>query len=259
MAQRRIVQFSEVLNFRDLGGYQTYDSRVTRWGTIYRSDTLQRLTESDLELFRELQISVIVDLRSPSEVRRLGRGLLESEPIRFINASVLPSEEVRERPDDLLFDDDYLASRYLHYLDVGSESFVRAIQAMSVCESYPMVFNCYLGKDRTGVLAALLLGCLNVNRTEIIDDYALSASRVPALLDKLRQEPVTRKAFDRSNPLLFTAHKSTMSRFLDGLDERYGGARKWAISVGVSPTQLDSLGQILLGESSLAVKSQQVV
>ena len=60
----RLVPFTGVLNFRDLGGYETDDGRHTRWGRLFRSDAMHDLTEEDLEMFRGLGIASVVDLRS---------------------------------------------------------------------------------------------------------------------------------------------------------------------------------------------------
>lgn len=245
MTPNRIVPLAGVSNFRDLGGYQTSDGRVTRWGKLYRSDALHDLTEPDLLLFRSLGIVTIVDLRNVTEVERTGRGLLGGELIRFISAPVSLETDI-ERRDTTILDDDYLTNRYLQYLEVGDSAFVRAIEEMAVSENFPLVFNCFFGKDRTGVLAALVLSCLGVNRSEIVDDYALTATRVPFILQKLKADPLYRDTIERTDPILLAAQAATISQFLVELDRRFGSARDWALSVGISSVQLDALEDQLL-------------
>lgn len=246
MTPRRTVPFTEILNFRDLGGYQTPDGRVTRWGRLYRSDVLQTTTEGDLELFRDLGIVTVVDLRSASEVERTGRGLLASEAVRFVNTPMLSSADLEERGDTSNLDSDFLARRYLQYLDLGGGAIVRAIEEMTDINNYPLVFNCFFGKDRTGVLAALVLSCLGVERQVIIDDYALTATRVPLILEKLRSNSVYRETIDRTDPILLAANATTMTQFLCEIDQRYGDARTWARSAGVQPQQFKILADVLL-------------
>ncbi|HEY5267012.1 MAG TPA: tyrosine-protein phosphatase [Acidimicrobiales bacterium] len=243
---QRILPFTGVLNFRDLGGYQTADGRVTRWRHLYRSDVLHDLTANDLELFRSLGVASIVDLRNPAEVERTGRGLLASEPIHFVNASVLSMEAVEEREDTTVLGEDYLWQRYLTYLEIGPNAFVRALEEMAVSDNYPLVFNCFFGKDRTGVLAALVLSCLGVDSQSIVQDYALTETRVELILQKLRADPIHRDTIDQSDPTLFTANARTMSRFLEELNRRHGGARSWAIGAGVDAQLLDLLSDELL-------------
>jgi len=244
--RQRILPFAGVLNFRDLGGYETADGRVTRWRHLYRSDVLHDLTMNDLELFRSLGVASIVDLRNSAEVERTGRGLLASEPIHFINASVLSMEAVEERQDTTVLGEDYLWQRYLTYLEIGPGAFVRALEEMANNDNYPLVFNCFFGKDRTGVLAALVLSCLGVDPQVIAEDYALTETRVEFILQKLRSDPVHRDTIDQSDPLLFSSSARTMSRFLDELNSRHGGARSWALNAGIDAHLLDALREELL-------------
>ena len=76
----RLLPLVGAFNFRDLGGYATVDGRHTRWGRVYRSDTLTALSSEDLEILRELGLRTVVDLRTKNETERDGRGLLEAEP-----------------------------------------------------------------------------------------------------------------------------------------------------------------------------------
>jgi len=240
------VPFTGVLNFRDLGGYRSSDGRTTRWERLYRSDALHDLSESDLALFRRLGIATVVDLRNASEVERTGRGLLATESIRFVNAPVSAGTDVRASRDGELLGPDYLATRYLEYLDVGGSALVQALEEMTDVEKYPMVFNCFFGKDRTGVLAALVLGCLGVSSHDIVRDYAVTASRVPLILDKLRLDPLYRETLERTNPLVLAAEDATISTFLFELDVRYGGAQAWAQHAGLNADRLKLLGDALL-------------
>ena len=242
----RIVPFTGVLNFRDLGGYRTSDERTTRWGHLYRSDALHDLSEIDLSLFRRLGIVTVVDLRNESEVERTGRGLLSSETVRFINAPVLGETEVSASREGEPLAPDYLATRYLQYLEVGGRALVQALEEMTDSEKYPLVFNCFFGKDRTGVLSALVLGCLGVSAHDIVRDYSLTASRIPLILDKLRVDPLYRETIERTDPLVLAARAETMSQFLEELDVRYGGARAWAQSAGLDGDKLKCLSDALL-------------
>ncbi|MGP8009009.1 MAG: tyrosine-protein phosphatase, partial [Acidimicrobiales bacterium] len=126
------------------------------------------------------------------------------------------------------------------------DAFTRAFSELAAVENYPLVFNCFLGKDRTGVLAALVLSCLGVERENIVEDYAFTATRVPFIVEKLRRDPVYRDAIDRTDPVVLAASETTMTRFLEELDRRYGDARGWALSAGVKPDELERLIELLL-------------
>jgi len=141
-------------------------------------------------VFRGLGIASVVDLRSVSEVERTGRGLLTHEPLNFVNSPVLTTLQTDESRVDI--DEGYMARRYLEYLKMGAPAFVRVFEEMTNAESYPLVFNCFLGKDRTGVVAALVLSCLGVRRSSIVEDYALTAPRVVLIVEKLLRDPLLR-------------------------------------------------------------------
>jgi protein-tyrosine phosphatase len=241
----RLLPLVGAYNFRDLGGYPTTDGRTTRWGRLYRSDTLHELTDEDLAVLRDLELASVIDLRTPAEVERVGRGLLGSEPVRYVNLSVLAEEggEQRAAPAARLAD---TAERYLSYLETGRHALVTSFGLMADPGSYPLVFHCQAGKDRTGVLAALVLACLDVERRAIVDDYVLTATRMDLILGRLRRDPYFAGRIDDLPPSVFVVEAATMERFLDGLQEKYGGARSWAQMAGVPTDQLDVLADLLV-------------
>jgi protein-tyrosine phosphatase len=241
----RFIALNGAFNFRDLGGYATSDGRSTRWGRLYRSDSLHNLTQEDIRIVRDLGIGSLIDLRTPSEARRTGRGFMEAEPISYLNVSVTgEGSELEKRPLPSMGDD--LADRYLSYLDGGRAAFVDALRLMADPRSYPLVFSCFFGKDRSGVLAALVLSCLGVEPMDIADDYALSEARMTHLVTFLRQDAAYSDTIDRTPPSLLSANAGTMGSFLGALEQQHGGARRWALDAGISSRDLDSLSLLLL-------------
>ena len=243
----RLLPLVGAYNFRDLGGYPTADGRSTRWGRLYRSDTLHELTDQDLELLRGIGLAGVIDLRTQAEIGRHGRGVLGSEPIRYVNLSVLPeaNSEQQAAPATRI---GAVADRYLSYLEVGRTALVESFSVIADPDSYPLVFHCQAGKDRTGVLAALVLGCIGVERNAIVDDYVLTATRMDLILGRLRRDPHFADRLDELPPSVFAVEASTMERFLDGVDERFGGARAWAFGAGVEEAQLKSLVHLLVAD-----------
>jgi protein-tyrosine phosphatase len=232
-------------NFRDLGGYPAGDSR-TRWGRLFRSDALHELTEGDIALVRRLGLRSIVDLRTPSEAARTGRGRMANEAVLHLDVSVSQDAHGERGSAPSVSDDDTLVTRYIAYLDAGGDAFVRALRQMADGDNLPMVFHCFFGKDRSGVLAALVLDCLGVERDTVVADYALSAVGMPSLLASLARDPVYRETIDRTPPARLAASAGTMELFLGWLDERYGGAAAWARHAGMPPGELDALRSLLL-------------
>ncbi len=232
-------------NFRDLGGYPTTDGGETRWKQLYRSDTLHELTQSDLVALRAIGLRSVIDLRTAAEVERTGRGPLRDEPVGYRHLSVI-QEGISTDPVALppLAELD-LAFLYLRWLDSSPGAFVEALAALGDPDSYPVVFHCAAGKDRTGVLAALVLDIVGVQPTVIVDDYALTAMHLDPILVRQRSDPETAQRMIDA-PQLFGAESHTMENFLDGLYQRYGGARGWAMSCGLTSDDLDRLTSILI-------------
>ena len=107
------------------------------------------------------------------------------------------------------------------------------------------MFHCAAGKDRTGVLAALTLDILGVERDVIIEDYVLTASRMDLIRARQRIDPDTAKRMLEA-PQIFGVEARTMEIFLDVLHGHHGGGRQWALAAGVSDETLDVISRLLL-------------
>src|SRR4051812_37022237 len=245
----RLLPLVGAFNFRDLGGYPTADGRRTRWGRVFRSDTLDALSDDDLGVLRQLGLRTVVDLRTRNEAERDGRGPLGTEPVRYVHLSVLPEEggESVAAPDT---DGASIGARYLWYLEAGAGSLAEALRLVADAGGHPLVFHCTAGKDRTGVLSALVLGCLGVDRETIVDDYMQTATVLHLILDRLRGHPVYGQHLQTGAPSRFGVEAATMEDFLDGLDRRYGGAAAWAVSAGITQQELDELRAHLLEDAT---------
>ena len=192
----RLVPLDGSFNFRDLGGYPAPDGRTTRWGRLYRADALHELTGDDVIRLRELGLRTVVDLRTERELVSSGRGPLGLEEVDFHHLAVVKEGVRADGTSDRAAEGesvaapapagDDLAERYLWYLDVGRVSLVTALMLLGGDQHYPLVFHCAAGKDRTGVLAALVLEILGVERRVIVADYVITADRLRFILQRWR-------------------------------------------------------------------------
>jgi protein-tyrosine phosphatase len=226
-------------NFRDLGGLPTLDGRSTRRGVIYRSDSLHALTDDDVSLVRGLGLATVIDLQSSAEAARVGRGPLAADLIGYVNVSV--SQSNLERPVTTT-----LAERYLSYLDDSGPAFARALGLLADPGTYPAVFHCFFGKDRTGVLAALLLDLVGVERAAIAGDFAASGAGMALIIERLSVDPVYAETFARTPPFLLAAPAEAMDEFFARLNKAFGGTREWALQAGLAAGELDALPDLLL-------------
>lgn len=198
-----------------------------------------------MELLSSLGLTTIIDLRTSRELERTGRGPLGRLPIGFHHLSVIQEEggEAMAAPAP---PGEELSERYLWYLDSGRRSLAQALALVAEPSSLPLVFHCAAGKDRTGVLAALVLDILGVDDEVIVADYVITAERMPLILERYRSDPAFAERMATLPGSRFSVEAATMERFLAGLRARYGGARSWALSSGVPAEALDRMDRTLL-------------
>jgi protein-tyrosine phosphatase len=252
----RLIPLQGSFNFRDLGGYPGSRGRLTRWGRLYRADALHELTAADVGQLRQLGLRTIVDLRTERELARSGRGPLEPEDVAFHHLAVVREAVRGDGTSDRAGEGeavaapapagDDLAERYLWYLDVGRDSLVETLTLLGGDEHYPLVFHCAAGKDRTGVLAALVLSILGVERQVIVADYVITAERLRFIMQRWLADPEFAERMAKVPATRFSVEAPTMEGFLDQLQDRYGGARQWALDAGVSAAVLDRIADLLL-------------
>jgi protein-tyrosine phosphatase len=152
----RHIEFSNLCNFRDVGGYAAEDGRTLQWQRLYRADSLGWLAGDDLTAFRALRVRTVIDLRHPAEVEKAGR-VPEAEGQRYHN---LPIEGRRWNTTpyrEELGVGRYLANRYLEVSEDGVENLRTALETIANADNAPVVIHCAAGKDRTGILTALVL------------------------------------------------------------------------------------------------------
>jgi rhodanese-related sulfurtransferase len=243
----RLIPLDGAFNFRDLGGYRGTGGLVTRWGRLFRSDTLHELSPSDVTLLRSMGLATVIDLRTPREREQTGRGPLEPEPVAYHHLSVIGEGRGGGGEAVAAPDVDDLTERYLWYLEVGTRALAESLTVLGDPASYPLVFHCAAGKDRTGVLAALVLDLCGVESEVIVADYLITAERMELILDRFRADPAFEARMARVPPGRFGVEAGTMERFLEILHGRFGGSEAWALAVGVSPATIEGLRTELLG------------
>jgi len=233
----RTVQLEGCLNFRDLGGYPTRNGGRVRWGQVFRSDALHLLSAADVVRLRdELRIGDVIDLRSTHEVETDGRGLLAQQRIRFHHVPLFDGA-VRREETPIEFD---LSDRYFLLAEYAKMAIARVITTLAETTA-PAVYHCAAGKDRTGVISALLLGVLDVDDEVIVADYALTQENLDAIIARLNSTEGYRAMLAALPPDTLHAQPQTMTALLDKLRARYGSVTSYAQAAGISPATLDRL------------------
>jgi protein tyrosine/serine phosphatase len=207
---------------------------------LFRSDALHALTDSDVATLREqLGMSDIVDLRSSFELNAEGRGLLEAEPIDFHHTPLFDGEmrgAESAAAEKLLT----LADRYVGMLEFAREPIVRVVEILARAPG-AAVYHCAAGKDRTGVISAVLLGVLDVPDELIVADYALSGENIDAIIERVMSMKGYRDTLEELPADTLHAKPETMEAVLAHVASRYGSMSDYLHQAGVSQQTLEEL------------------
>jgi protein-tyrosine phosphatase len=242
MTVERLIALEGAVNFRDLGGYATGDGQRTRWRVLFRADGLSELTETDFDVMRALGIRTVVDLRSGQEVEQ-SRFNVEAHPVTFHHfpfIKALPNVEDFERAPG------FLSTQYTEMLDEATPQIIGALSALAAPDARPAVFHCTAGKDRTGLLSALVLSLLGVPEETVVADYALSGAAMSRLRTKLIEKYPDGESVIADSDVLFSADPANMVTLFAHLRNRYGTVAEYAARVGVPGDVVQRLRQSLL-------------
>ncbi|MGW2372267.1 tyrosine-protein phosphatase [Kitasatospora sp. NPDC001683] len=177
----RHIEFEALHNFRDLGGCSAADGRTVRRGLLYRSDSLGKLTSrADLERLQALGVRTVIDLRYDWEIAAKGR-VPDFDGLDFHNYSIEHRPYDQASIDPELDPWRYLADRFAEVAEDGVKEIRQTLDVIIAAEA-PVVFHCMSGKDRTGLIAALVLTLLGVSEDDIAADFALTEHATPHLI-----------------------------------------------------------------------------
>jgi protein-tyrosine phosphatase len=246
----RLIPLRNVHNFRDLGGYETADGRHTRCRTLFRSDSLTHLVGDDLAAVRSLGLRSVIDLRMAEESEKWGRFPIADHPVDYHHLSLM---DVMWDPDEAPPADKgpvvatFLYERYMDMLDTGGANLGFAVRLLARPGALPAVFHCAAGKDRTGMLAALVLSSLGVADDVIVADYALSGDALGRLITWAEQNrPEVLASLKEAPAAHLAAEPDAMTAVLASVRHEYGSARGFLAGVGVTPEVFTALEAALL-------------
>jgi hypothetical protein len=178
----------------------------------------------------------VIDLRGEHEVAQLGRGPLADTPVEYHPA---PIADVSGADD--------LVGHYVAMLEEKGDVLAGTVRVLARARALPAVFHCEAGCDRTGVLAAVLLGLLGVPEDVIAADYAATAVAMPTIHERVRVA-AHRLGLPPRPPsvLVWQPEPAMMTRTLDLVRQRWGGMPGWARAHGLHPTDLSALRATLI-------------
>ena len=245
---RRLIGLEAVHNFRDLGGYPTASGRSTKWRTLFRSDGLYRLRGADdMSRVRQLGLKSVIDLRTEREQRDQGIFPTDDIEVSFHHLSIVDVTWSDTKTPE--FDDEveFLVWGYRDMLEIGSSRFADAMHVLAQTDSMPAVFHCAAGKDRTGVLAALLLSSLGVDDAHICADYGLTQDAMQRTIAWSKvHRPELAERYANIPKAYLAADPRAMQIVLTELAQQHGSVRNYVREIGVADATVEALGDLLL-------------
>jgi protein-tyrosine phosphatase len=238
----RHIHFDRLHNFRDVGGYRTVDGQTVAWQRLYRSDSLGKLAGPDWSRFQDLRVRTVIDLRYPWEIAAGGR-VPSPDAFDYHHLSIekQPYDQASLDPsiDPVLT----FAAKNIEVAHEGAVEIRAALDVIATVGTAPVVVHCSAGKDRTGLIVALVLGLLGVSDDDIVADYALTGIATARLIADYRaagKPPVRWPGYGH-------APAEAMRLTLRELSSTYGSLRGYAAAtLDVDDTLIAALRQQLL-------------
>ena len=245
---RRAIAVEGASNVRDLGGYETSDGRQTRWRALFRAADIHHLSPSAQSTLIDAGVRTVIDLRGSRELTEASSVFKDLSSVRYrphnmTGDALIDTWGTVPVPADSSI---RLSTMYSTVLDERGEMVKAILETVSEPDALPAVFHCTAGKDRTGVLAALLLGIAGVPREGIVEDYALSAR----FLYGSTAVPPDGSGANKFPPYeeyqAMWCPPNAMGMTLDHLESNYGGIEAYVRGVGVDDATLSRIRDALV-------------
>ncbi|WP_099204063.1 tyrosine-protein phosphatase [Scatolibacter rhodanostii] len=219
MSQRRII-LGDTDNTRDLGGYPIGKFGMTKYSVFWRSGVPKNLSKDNIEMLKRMRIITVIDLRAADELKRMPSCFVNRKDFSYYH---LPIYANRTRGKPL---------EYFSMLSSPGMAKIFKIQAalLSGC-----LFHCRAGKDRTGVIAALLLLLAGVEDSDIIADYVMTYPYLAKRLEIIQEQNPDFPAY------VIHSEPEYMQGFLSLFHRKYGTAERYLSLIGLTSREIKKL------------------
>lgn len=233
------IDVAGCVNFRDAGGWRTVDGGEVRRGRLYRSDDPIRITQDGRRTVDRLGLAVVVDLRQQTQFSRTP-GFVERARTSHIPLVDQVVDHADPPPLDTARD---MADLYAGMLDQSRHQVGRVLDVVADhVASGPVLVHCAFGKDRAGLITAIIHAAIGVSPENIVADYVRSDAparrrRAAMIEHPLEDDPPVA----RLPETLFRAPAETMELVLDRAVEQHGSLDAWVATFPTAPSTVDRL------------------
>ena len=212
-------------NTRDLGGYLTRDGRMTKWNSLIRSDVQNYPGEADFTFLKHHGITTVIDMRSEKDTAKKPSGFADAKGIRYLHCPISEGGGIPESVEAVP----------ATYLSIAcAANMPQVFRGIANAEGGVM-FNCSAGKDRTGVVSAILLAHAGVSDEDIIENYVLTREYGKARLALVHQN------FPDVDMNIVTPQENFMREFLRLFRERFQNTDRYFKKIGLDQTEIANL------------------
>lgn len=233
--EKRLISLEGAYNVRDLGGYPAADGHKTASGVFLRADDMGGLSEKDVQTLCGRGVTLSIDLRSPREVSLRPSMLHRIEGLSYENIVMFDAIHSMGFPGGV---PSRMGELYVALLDTCQEKYQHIFHLFLENKGVSL-FHCTAGKDRTGLVAMLLLDLAGVPEDAVVADYAVSELFLKPVIAQQRRR--AKQQGEKLPKFAFRSQHTEIEMALEHLKKKYGGARAYLAQCGVSDQELDTL------------------
>lgn len=222
-----------VENCRELGGYSTSEGQQTTWHTFLRSSDLNALTNEDIRFLEQYGVKHVIDLRSADEIEKMPNPLATTKFNSYINIPVIHADV-----SNIVFSDtgSKIADFYIELLK-NSKGITDVLKSIA-SQDGATLFHCAAGKDRTGVIAMLLLGLAGVAKKDIVTNYEVTYSNIEQLRAKYAAQMHMYK--NVSEEMIFSKSEYIIQAY-NYLIDNYGSVENYVNQLGLTEEEIQNI------------------
>lgn len=221
---------NSIENMRDIGGYKNNEGGVVESGKLIRSNLPINLSNKDISIINKMGINTIIDLRSYEEIKTRKSIFEGNKDFNIYHIGMNIGKDIPEK-------EEFVSKSYIEMLTLQKE-IKKIFEILS--KSDRIIYFCNAGKDRTGVITALILKLLGVSEKDIIDDY---------MYTKVFMKEILKKYANNNNKILniITPKRIYMEKFLEEFENLYGSIEKYLSLIGIEENIIKNIKQKFIG------------
>ena len=236
LAATRHWRLPDTHNIRDLGGYARLSGGTTQWNRMLRGEALHLLRDDSAAMLTQRGLSLVIDLRGPHETTVTPHPFREHAQVGYRNVILFDALA----PIAMSTTPFNMGQRYCDALDQCGPQLADVMRAIITAPPGVVLFHCTAGKDRTGIVAALVLLAAGVDRMDVAADYALTAE-AEGLISQLRQRALAAGGEPDHVERVLASDAATMLTMLDHLERVHGGIHSYLVQIGLSTDETQLL------------------